>query len=155
VQLASRDAAAAERILPTDTQRVVRALELLDAGHPPPSGDQLWTTDTRVATEMFGLTMERDALYARIDARVDGMWAAGVEQEVGRAAAAGASATARKAVGFEEVLAGDREAMKTRTRRYARRQLTWMRKLPAITTIDVTGREPGEVAAEIVPKVGR
>ena len=44
---------------------------------------------------------------------------------------------------------GDVEAMKTRTRRYAKRQLTWMRKLPGVRTLDVTGRDPEDVAAEL------
>ena len=48
--------------------------------------------------------------------------------------------TARKALGFEELLAGDVEAMKRRTRNYARRQLTWMRKLAGVNVIDATGR---------------
>ncbi len=60
------------------------------------------------------------------------MLAAGVEEEVRRASAAGASVTARKALGFEELLAGDVEAIKRRTRNYARRQLTWMRKLAGV-----------------------
>ncbi len=75
---------------------------------------------------------------------------AGVREEVGRAHEAGASETARKALGFEELLAGDVEAMKRRTRNYAKRQLTWMRKLAGIRTIDVTGRDPDDVAGEIV-----
>ncbi len=78
------------------------------------------------------------------------MVAAGAEQEVRRANAAGASITARKALGFDELLGGDVEAMKRRTRNYARRQLTWMRKLAGVNVIDVTGRSPAEVAAEIV-----
>ena len=57
------------------------------------------------------------------------MLAAGAREEVRRADAAGASETARKALGFEELLTGDVEAMKRRTRNYARRQLSWMRKL--------------------------
>ena len=63
--------------------------------------------------------MDRDALLRPIDARVDAMVAAGAAEEVRAAQAAGASATARKALGFDELLAGDVEAMKTRTRRYA------------------------------------
>jgi tRNA dimethylallyltransferase len=139
----------AARIAATDGVRITRALELIEAGHPPPGGDQLWTTGTRHPTKLVALTMDRDALYARIDARVDAMVAAGAADEVRRADAAGASATARKALGFEQLLAGDVDAMKQATRRFARRQLTWLRKLPAVQRIDVTGRQPEDVAAEI------
>jgi tRNA dimethylallyltransferase len=95
--------------------------------------------------------MDRDALYARIDARVDAMVAAGAAREVRAAHAAGASETARKALGFDELLAGDVEAMKRRTRNFARRQLTWMRKLAGVEVIDMTGRKAAEVAAELLP----
>ena len=78
------------------------------------------------------------------------MLAAGVCEEVRRAQASGASDTARKALGFQELLAGDVEKMKRRTRNYARRQLTWMRKLAAVRVIDVTGRDPEAVAGEIL-----
>ena len=67
-----------------------------------------------------------------------------------RADQAGASATARKALGFQELLDGDVEAMKTHTRRYAKRQLTWLRKLPGAHLIDITDRTPEDVAAELV-----
>jgi tRNA dimethylallyltransferase len=77
------------------------------------------------------------------------MLAAGVEQEVRAAHAAGASATARKALGFDDLLTGNVEAMKRRTRNYARRQLTWMRKLPEVVTVDVTDRAPEDVAAQV------
>ena len=134
-------------IRPTDPQRIVRALELLDAGHEPPVGEQLWTRETRHPTLLVGLTMERDALKQRIGERVDEMVAAGALDEVRRAT--NASASAQKALGFRELQAGDVEAMKTATRRYARRQLTWMRKLPGVTLIDVTGRDAGDVAREV------
>jgi tRNA dimethylallyltransferase len=94
--------------------------------------------------------MERERLYRQIDRRVEAMVAAGAEQEVRRAAAAGASATARKALGFEQLLAGDVEAMKRKTRQYARRQLTWMRKLPGVELLDVTDRPPQDTAGAIV-----
>jgi tRNA dimethylallyltransferase len=147
-ELARRAPAVAEGIAPADGKRLVRTLELLDAGEEAPGGTQLWTTDTRHPTLLAGLVMDRDALADRIGARVDAMVEAGAREEV-EAAAATASATARKALGFEELLAGDVEAMKTRTRRYAKRQLTWMRKLPDVRTIDVTARDAGDVAAEL------
>jgi tRNA dimethylallyltransferase len=78
------------------------------------------------------------------------MVAAGAGDEVRRAEATGASSTARKALGFEELLAGDVEAMKRRTRNYAKRQLTWMRKLPGVQVIGLSGRDPAAVAAEIL-----
>jgi tRNA dimethylallyltransferase len=146
-ELTRRDPAAG--VAATDTQRLLRALELLDAGHRPPHGEQLWTADTRHPTLLAGLTMDREALKARIDARVDEMVATGALEEVRRAAERGASKGVQKALGFRELLAGDVEAMKASTRRYARRQLTWMRKLPNATLFDVTGRTPEEVAWDI------
>ncbi|MGA2321577.1 MAG: tRNA (adenosine(37)-N6)-dimethylallyltransferase MiaA [Solirubrobacteraceae bacterium] len=150
--LARRAPWAAEGIDPNDRQRVVRALELLDAGElePPEGPSQLWSADLCHPTLLAGLTMEREALYERIDARVEAMLAAGAREEVLRAQRAGASETARKALGFDELLAGDVERMKRRTRNYARRQLTWMRKLAGAQPIDVTGRDPREVAREIL-----
>jgi tRNA dimethylallyltransferase len=143
---------AAEEIEPSDRQRIVRALELFDAGElePPEGESQLWTAEVRHPTLLAGLVMERELLYARIDARVERMLAAGAGEEVRGAHAAGASVTARKALGFEELLSGDVEAMKRRTRNYARRQLTWMRKLAGVSVIDTTGRTAAEVAAEVL-----
>jgi tRNA dimethylallyltransferase len=143
---------AAGEIEPTDRQRIVRALELLDAGElEPPAGEsELWTAEVRHPTLLAGLVMQRELLYARIDERVDRMVAAGAGQEVRRAYAAGASLTARKALGFEELLSGDVDAMKRRTRNYARRQLTWMRKLADVAVIDTTGRAASDVAAEVL-----
>jgi tRNA dimethylallyltransferase len=151
-ELARRAPAVAERIAPRDAHRVVRALELDALGevHGEHAAEQLWTAHTRRPTRLVGLTMDRDALYARIDARVDAMVAAGAAAEVRAADAAGASPTARKALGFAELLAGDVDAMKRRTRQYARRQLTWLRKLPDVELVDVTDREPAGVARDLL-----
>ena len=150
--LAERAPWAAAGIDPADRQRVVRALELLEVGEleRPAEESELWSASMRHPTLLVGLVMDRERLYSGIDARVEAMLATGVQDEVRRANAAGASDTARKALGFEELLAGDVEAMKRRTRNYARRQLTWMRKLAAVNLIDVTDRTPDEVAAEIL-----
>jgi tRNA dimethylallyltransferase len=143
---------AAEQIEPNDWRRVVRALELDDAGRLEPLAgpSQLWSEELRHPTLLVGLTMERAALYEAIEARVDAMIAAGAREEVLRADAAGASETARKALGFQELSEGDVEAMKRRTRNYAKRQLTWMRKLAGVRTIDVSGRDPASAAREIL-----
>jgi tRNA dimethylallyltransferase len=155
--LSRRASWAAEGIDPNDRQRVVRALELLDAGElePPHETSRLWSAEPRHPTLLVGLTMEREALYAQIDARVEEMLVAGVRGEVRNAHAAGASDTARQALGFQELLAGDVATMKRRTRNYARRQLTWMRKLADVRVIDVTGRDPAAVAGEILDSGAR
>ncbi|HEX6752185.1 MAG TPA: isopentenyl transferase family protein [Solirubrobacterales bacterium] len=117
---------------------------------PPESEDsELWSPETRHPTAIFGLEMERERLYERIDARTEAIVAAGAKEEVVRAEELGPSRTARVALGFDEVLSGDLETMKQRSRNYARRQLTWMRKIPNLRWIDRTDRGHGEVAAEI------
>ncbi len=77
-------------------------------------------------------------------------WRRARVEEVRRANAAGASETARKALGFAELLGGDVEAMKRRTRNYAKRQLTWMRKLAGVRVHDAGGRDAGALAREIL-----
>jgi tRNA dimethylallyltransferase len=150
--LAERAPWAAAEIQPNDRQRLVRALELLDQGEleSPEGPSQLWSDELRHPTLLVGLTLEREVLYEAIDRRVDAMLAAGAREEVMRAHAAGASETARKALGFEELLVGDVERMQRRTRNYAKRQLTWMRRLADVLLIDVTGRDPAVIAREIL-----
>jgi tRNA dimethylallyltransferase len=151
-ELAARVPAAAAAIRPSDRTRVIRALELLEMGElPAPAGDdsRLWTAALRHPTLLCGLVMDRAELYRRIDARVEAMVAAGAAEAVRHADAAGASRTARKALGFEELLRGDGDAMKRRTRNYAKRQLTWMRRLHGVRVVDATGRSADAVAAEV------
>ena len=137
-----------------DRKRVARLTELTRAGiDPPRSSERLWTDEPRHPTSIFGLTLKREELDARIDRRVEEMIASGAIEEVKAAAAAGASRTVRAAIGFEELLNGDVEAMKTAQRRFARRQLTWMRKMPGVTTVDRSGRSDADVAAEIAALV--
>jgi len=150
--LRQRAPGAAARVDPGDRQRIIRALELLDAGElePVQEESQLWTDAVRHPTLLVGLVMERSQLYDRIERRVDAMLAAGAQEEVRRAAEAGVSPTVAKALGFQELLSNDLAGMKRRSRQYARRQLTWMRKLSGIRVMDVTGREPGAVAADVL-----
>ena len=108
----------------------------------------LWSTEMRHPTLLVGLTMERSALYEAIDARVEAMVAAGAPAEA--RAAIDASVTARQALGFEELARGDVEALKRSTRRLAKRQLTWMRKLANVLAIDLTSTSPEQAAAEIL-----
>lgn len=111
---------------------------------------ELWSPETRHPTTIFGLDMDRAQLYGRIDARTEAIVARGAVEEARRADALGPGRTARKALGFDEVLAGDDETMKRRSRNYARRQLTWMRKIPNLQWIDRTGMGDAEVAERVL-----
>jgi tRNA dimethylallyltransferase len=122
---------------------------------PPESDDsELWSPETRHPTTIFGLDMERSLLYERIDGRTEAIVAGGAAEEARRADQAGPSRTARKALGFDELLTGDVESMKKRSRNYARRQLTWMRKIPNLTAIDRTELDDAEAAARILAGLG-
>jgi tRNA dimethylallyltransferase len=121
---------------------------------PPESEDsELWSPETRRPTTIFGLNMDRAALYERIDARTEAIIAAGAREEVVAAEAKGPSRTARVALGFDELLAGDVELMKKRSRNYARRQLTWMRKIPNLRWVDRAERDDVAVAVEMVASI--
>jgi tRNA dimethylallyltransferase len=117
---------------------------------PESEDSELWSPQTRRPTVIFGLDMERARLYERIDARTEAIVAAGGREEVVAAEAKGPSRTARVALGFDELLAGDIELMKQRSRNYARRQLTWMRKVPNLRWIDRTERSDADVATKII-----
>jgi tRNA dimethylallyltransferase len=116
---------------------------------PETEGSELWSPQTRHPTTIFGLDMDRAQLYERIGARVEAIVSGGAAEEARRADALGPGRSARKALGFDEVLAGDMETMKKRSRNYARRQLTWMRKIPNLVSIDRTGLGDAEVASRI------
>ncbi len=139
--LAQRDAGTAARLRPGDGQRIVRALEVLDA-----SGRSIldWQADRaeplidRSSARFLVVEPQRDALVRRIDARFDRMMEEGGLDEVRELAALGldASLPAMKAIGVRElqdVLAGDMAAKdaiaraKIATRQYAKRQATWFR----------------------------
>jgi tRNA A37 N6-isopentenylltransferase MiaA len=78
------------------------------------------------------------------------MVALGAASEVAHAARSGASRTARAAIGFRELRDGDVAAMKRAQRAYARRQLTWMRRMSDVQLIDRTTMSVGDVAAEVL-----
>jgi len=120
---------------------------------PEDPGSELWSPETRHPTTIFGLDMDRERLYERIDARTEAIVAAGAREEVVRAEEAGPSRTARKALGFDEVLSGDLELMQKRSRNYARRQLSWMRKIPNLEWIDRGDRSDAQIAAEIAARL--
>jgi tRNA dimethylallyltransferase len=144
-------------------RRVIRALEALEGGgEGGPQTGELWSAGGRYAHRLFALDPgdDRAALKQRIERRVDEMLAAGALEEVAAARAAGPfSRTAGQAIGVRELcavldgeLALDEAAarMKARTRGLARRQLTWMRKLPEAARVTTSGRSAAAVAREVL-----
>jgi tRNA dimethylallyltransferase len=157
--LAERDAEAAARVHPNDRRRVVRALELTEAGASlAPAHDRLWTGETRVPTLIVGLDLPRDVLAARIDERTREMFERGVVQEVSRALAKPLSSTARQVIGLEEVSTLSRddaiEAITRRTLQYATYQRKWMRRVPGLVTLAAEGA-PEEIARSLLAMAGK
>jgi tRNA dimethylallyltransferase len=152
--LAERDPAAAVRVHANDRRRVVRALELAEKGASlAPETDRLWTDDTRLPTLIAVLELPLDELDRRIEARTRQMVVDGAVEEARRAAAGPLSSTARKVLGLEELatLPEDDavEAVTAATRRLARYQRKWQRRLPGAVILD--GDRPAEeIADELV-----
>ena len=152
--LGSLDAAAAARVHPNDRRRLVRALELAEAGHSlAPADDRLWTEDTRLPTTIVALELPLAELDRRIEERTRAMAAAGAGEEARRVWAGPLSATARKVLGLEEFAtlpeAEAVVAVAAATRRLARYQRKWLRRMPRVTTLDAN-RSPEEIADAIV-----
>jgi tRNA dimethylallyltransferase len=156
--LAERDPTAAAAVHANDRRRVVRALELAEAGSSlRPGEDRLWSGETRHPTLVVGLDVPAEELARRIEQRTRAMFERGVEEEVQRALAGPISPTARTIHGLDEVAELPREeaieALTTRTRRYAAYQRKWMRRIPGLVPVD-GNRLPPEVAQEIVSRLG-
>ncbi len=152
--LAERDPEAAAAVHPNDRRRVVRALELAEAGSSLKRGvDKLWAADTRHPTLLVGLDVPKEELERRIEARTAEMWARGVEAEVAAALAGEISPTASTIFGLHEIAElpphEAREAIVLQTRKYAAYQRKWMRRIPDLVTV-AADRPPGDIADEIL-----
>jgi tRNA dimethylallyltransferase len=152
--LAARDPRAAAAVHPNDRRRVVRALELAEAGSSlAPAESRLWTEETRRPTVIFGLDVPREVLVERIERRTRQMFERGVEEEVRRALTRALSGTARHVLGLREVAELPREeaidALARRTRQYAAYQRKWLRRLPGVVSL-AADCAPGAVADEIL-----
>lgn len=137
--LVERDPASAAIIHPNNSRRVVRALEMLDEGksyavHHEGLKRLVQLYDVRI----WGISCDRAQLYQRIDSRVDEMFEQGLVEEVRGLAEQGLAQTrtASQAIGYKELLEvldgratlnEARETIKMRTRRYAKRQLSWFK----------------------------
>uniref|UniRef100_A0A7C2EI20 tRNA dimethylallyltransferase n=1 Tax=Ammonifex degensii TaxID=42838 RepID=A0A7C2EI20_9THEO len=152
---------AAARIHPHNVKRVVRALEVAYQ-----TGKPILTQATpEYDTLTFGLYLEREELYRRIEERVDAMLAAGLVEEVRRLLDRGvpSEATAMQALGYKEIAAYLRgkvtfeeavRLIKRNTRRFAKRQFTWFKREEEIRWLDVTAYPgPAAIAEEIAARV--
>ena len=157
VLLAKRDPDSAALIHPNNVRRCVRALEMLDDGVSYAQNHRgLKRHVPHYAAHIWAISMPRELLYERIDQRVDRMFDDGLVEEVCNLRGRGLdwAHTAGQAIGYKEVLAAlagecsldeARDEVKRRTRHYAKRQLSWLKRDGRARWIDV--RDMGEEQA--------
>jgi len=159
--LAAADPESARRLHENDTRRVIRALEVIRlTGYT--LTEQARHDAERVGdfrARLFAPDWPRDALYRRIDRRVDEMIERGLVEEVRSLMdALPPGATAMQAIGYKEIVRALRGGcslddaisdIKRGTRNYAKRQLTWFRRDPRVRWIPAEGRAPGAIVDEI------
>jgi tRNA dimethylallyltransferase len=161
-RLAAVDPLAASRLHRNDTRRLIRAIEVYEStGRPISESQTQFDAPRDSGKSAFVLAWPRDELGRRIDARVDAMFAAGLVDETRRLLSAEKplGRTARQAVGYREVIAHLEQRIplpetialvKTKTRQFAKRQLTWFRQLPELVEVPLDHPfDPQEVAARV------
>ena len=149
------DRTSAAKTHPNDLKRIIRALEICELEKK--TKEDLKSRTEGIGREydvkIFGLALERKALYERIDARVDLMFKKGIVEEVKKLLRRKLSLTSKKALGIKELkgyLVGSynlekaKNMLKRNTRRFAKRQLTWFRADGRITWVDVANGDYGE-----------
>lgn len=160
-RLEEMDPAAAQRIHPNNVKRVIRALEVCLTSQSPISELQknrrgLWN---QYSIRMFGLSMERQALYERINQRVLKMIDQGLIDEIKSLDGIGLSQTARYLIGVREIqshLAGELsldeaiEKIQLNTRHLAKRQMTWFKKDERIEWVEVKPNIGVNAVVEII-----
>jgi tRNA dimethylallyltransferase len=167
-ELAARDPATFERIDRRNPRRLIRALEVIRLTGKPFSEQRAdWSAreparTPRHSSQFFALSRDNEDLRRRIDARVDEMFARGLVAETGALLSRGLekNRTAMQAIGYRQVveyLHGERPLaetialVKTRTRQFAKRQMTWFRRqLPATWVLVPQEASPDKVAHQIV-----
>jgi tRNA dimethylallyltransferase len=160
-RLSQLDPAAAKSIGPHNGRRLVRALEVIELTGEPfgaglPDGSAPWR-----ATTILGLQSPREILVPRLDARVEQMWSDGLLDEVRALERSRLGVTAARAIGYAQALSQlDGELSQddaiaqaaALTRRYARRQVGWFRRYPAVHWFDADRGDLVDAAlATIVP----
>jgi tRNA dimethylallyltransferase len=160
-RLSKVDPEAALKIHPNDTRRIVRALEVFEKTGKPISLLQKQRKGLSQYYDIiiFGLNMDRDKLYERIDGRVEGMFKKGLVGEAKKLLKLRLSKTARSAIGLKELkgyfdglcdLDTAKNLIKQNTRRYAKRQLTWFRKDERVNWVNINATDkPKDIADTI------
>jgi tRNA dimethylallyltransferase len=163
--LSKVDPVTAERISERDRHRVERALEVwLQGGTPISSWSRPSPLSVRYGARKFALSVDRSELVRRLDERVDRMYDAGLEDEVRRLLqTVPAAARAFQSIGYREAAACVTGSMtledakhetRRRTRAYAKRQMTWLRREPDIEWIDASSG-PAAATDRIEAALGR
>lgn len=165
-QLKAVDPAAAARLHPNDVRRVVRALEIYRITGRTQSEQAALDAqrgDGPFSERVYALDWPREALYARIDRRVDEMLHSGLVDEVRRLMKNEAVfSTAAQAIGYKEIAAALRgecalaeavETLKRSTRNYAKRQLTWFRRDARVRWVAAQGLSAAEIAEKIITDI--
>lgn len=148
------DSGATERIMPSDTRRIIRAIEVcLKTKTGITEFQKRFTEPLPYDFVLIGLKRERKELYSLIEERVDRMISSGLLDEVKRIMGMNPGKTALQAIGYKEMIAYLRgeitfddaiRLIKKRTKAYAKRQFTWFKKEEGIRWIDITGLSPFE-----------
>ena len=159
-ELRTRDAAAAEAIDTANPRRVIRALERVATGESGDGGGDIWTAPLRRPTLVVGITRPREVVHGLIAARVRRELAEGLQEELVRALSRpDLSRGPAQVIGMREVAAvraGEmtadqlEDALNVRTRRLARMQDTWMRRMDPDHLMDLGNRPAGDFAHEVV-----
>jgi tRNA dimethylallyltransferase len=155
------DPESAHRIEPRNVRRVIRALEVFHATGRPFSAWQTPLEKPPVHSLLIGLELERQALYGRIDRRIDAWIAGGFVEEVRGLLARGYSpgSASMSGLGYREIaqfLGGELSLdeavaqLKGASHQYAKRQMTWFRHRPRIRWLDA----PSATAEKIVELLG-
>lgn len=164
-ELQRLDPESAQVIHPNNSKRVVRALELLEAGESySRQKEALSDIGEAIPALQFGLSVERKVLYDRIDRRVEDMVAEGLVGEVEGLLSAGfrEGLCAPQAIGYKEVVAAlegrcsldeAMAAVQQASRRYAKRQISWFKRDRRIYWIEATYCSAEQIAGLIVEKV--
>ena len=163
--LAERDPESAAVIHPHNVRRVIRALEMHDDGVSYADQKSKFSVPReRYHALWFGLTRSREVLYERINMRVDLMFEQGLVDEVRGLMdqGLGDALTSMQAIGYKEIIDAlrgaitmdeARELIKMRSRRYAKRQLSWFKRDDRIVWFDMDEFTIDEVVDDICRRI--